>query len=164
MDKATIMALLEKYWQAETSVEEEAALAKYFREADVDRELQAYIGLFGYFDLEAGVSAGPGFGDRILQRLGLPAEAAVVPVEADAPVVPMARKQFKLGIVAAAAAIMFVVAGLSLLQPAGAPVVKIAMTDTYEDPAQALAAVRHALLIASHHLNQGRHELTGGRK
>ena len=203
MEKATVIALLEKYWQAETTIEEEQALAAYFQGNEVDPELEAFAGLFSYFQEEARVSAGPDFGDRILRQLGLPLDAPTVLDASDAPavpavpalVVPMAGKPFGLAMVAAAAAIVLVVAGLFLLKPAGGPAVladvhpaarttpgiaetpdgrsdsqvtrtpdRARVTDTYDDPQQALAAVRHALLIASHHLNQGRRELTGDRK
>lgn len=212
MEKAIVAALLEKYWQAETTIEEEQALAAYFQGNEVDPELEAFAGLFSYFQEEARVSAGPDFGDRILRQLGLLLDAPGIPDASDAPtvldasdaqavpavpapVVPMAGKPFGLAMAAAAAAIVLVVAGLFLLKPAGGPAVladvhpaarttpgiaetpdgrsdgqvtrtpdRARVTDTYDDPQQALAAVRHALLIASHHLNQGRRELTGDRK
>jgi hypothetical protein len=194
MDKTKVIALLEKYWQAETTIEEEQALAAYFRGGQVDTELLPYVELFAYFREEARVSAGPDFGDRILQRLGLPTDtkqagdasaapatnAPAVPAPA-APTAPV--RHFRLGVIAAAAAILLVVAGVFLLKPAGGPAMLAEVhpnghrtpaetrsagvtriTDTYDDPQQALAAVRHALLIASHQLNQGRRQLAGARK
>jgi len=204
MEKATVITLLEKYWQAETTIAEEQALADYIREGPVDPELEAYRELFSYFREEARVSAGPGFGNRILQRLGLPpdeeeddraagraAETAIgrgapAPVT---PVVPITRRSFRLGVVGAAAAILLVVAGLFLLRPVGQPTMladnrpaaghrdtqavlrtpetqemqataSARIADTYDDPQQALAAVRRALLVASRNLNQGRREIT----
>src|SRR6185312_8645100 len=159
---------------------------------------------------EARVSAGPGFGNRILQRLGLPpdeeeddraagraaetaigrgAPAPVTPVTPVTPVVPITRRSFRLGVVGAAAAILLVVAGLFLLRPVGQPTMladnrpaagqrdtqavlrtpetqemqataSARIADTYDDPQQALAAVRRALLVASRNLNQGRREIT----
>ena len=162
MEKATVIALLEKYWQAETTIAEEQALAAYFRGDAVEDELLPYRELFVYFHEEAQVSAGPGFGDRILQRLGLPLE------EEQAPVVPIAREPFQRGIAAAAAAIILIVAGLFLQKPARQPTILAASharaTDTYEDPEKALAAVRRALLVASKNLNEGRRQLAGDRK
>lgn len=183
MEKAQVIILLEKYWQAETTIAEEQALASYFREDPVDPELEAYRDVFFYFREEAKVSAGPGFGNRILQRLGLP----------HTPVVPIIRQPFRLGVVGAAAAILLVVAGLFLLRPLGQPtmladnqpaaghrdtqaatrtqptqeahaVASTRIADTYDDPEQALAAVRRALLVASRNLNQGRREITGTSK
>jgi hypothetical protein len=187
MEKATALALLEKYWQAETTIAEEAALAAYFCGGEVDAELLPYCELFIYFQEETQISAGPDFGDRILQRLGLPLDAEA------APVVPVAREPFRLGMAAAAAAILLVVTSLFLLKPVGEPAIladtrptgqtasgagiaaasstgqgrsteRAVVTDTYDDPEQALAAVRHALLIASRNLNQGRRRLTGAHK
>lgn len=204
MEKATVIALLEKYWQAETTIAEEQALADYFRQGPVDPGLEAYRDVFSYFREEARVSAGPGFGNRILQRLGLPPDeegvddSAAVPGqnpnrEPNAPVVPMTRQPFRLGVVGAAAAILLVVAGLFLLRPTGQPTMladnrpvagqrdtqaairtqemqemgataSTRIADTYDDPQQALAAVRRALLVASRNLNQGRREITGTSK
>lgn len=169
MEKALVIALLEKYFQAETTIAEEQTLAAYFQGDEVDPGLEGYRDLFSYFHEEAQVSAGPDFGDRILQRLGLPL---------DAPVVPLAREPFRLGVAAAAAAIVIIVAGLFLMEPPVQPGMladnRIAaqtmrtdrthIIDTYDDPQQALAAVRHALLIASRNLNQGRREITGAHK
>lgn len=164
MEKATVIALLEKYWQAETTIEEEKMLADYFRrQEDLDPGLALYKDLFAYFGQEAQVMAGPGFDRRILERVGLQTQR---------------RPLFRIGFIAAAASICAIVAGLMLLTPhaderppaiasASHPGQSIASTtiqDTYEDPEQALAVVRHALLIASTHLNEGRRSITGPKK
>jgi len=156
MEKATVITLLEKYWQAETSVEEEQTLAAYFKGDDVDPDLQPYADLFAYFEEETRVSPGPDFESRILQ--------SITPV-----------RHFQWSLVAAAAAILVIVTGLFLLQPDNLPVQRSAGTiaahraaappaaaiaDTYDNPEQALAAVRHALLIASVHLNEGQKQIS----
>lgn len=168
MEKATVIALLEKYWQAETTLAEEQALAAYFQGDEVDADLEEYRGVFSYFHEEGQVSAGADFGDRILQRLGLPLE--------EAPVVPIAREPFRFGIAAAAAAIVLIIGGLFLLNPSTSPTppaqpkmlasttTHAEVIDTYDDPEKALAAVRHALLVVSKNLNQGRREITGAHK
>lgn len=213
MEKAQVIALLEKYWQAETTIVEEQALADYFRGGRVDADLLVFSDLFAYFHEEAQVSAGPDFGDRILERLALEESAGVVNaadmravdmravakppavVTADVtapgevPAIVPTREPFRFGVLAAAAAIFAIVAGLHLLTPAGRPTIlasndtaatmhektartpekltavpEAGFTDTYDDPEKALAAVRHALLIASNHLNQGRRQLTAAHK
>jgi len=173
MEKAMIRTLLEKYWQAETTVEEEQALAAYFQGPDIDPELQPYRDLFAYFDEELQVKPAPGFDARILQRLGIADAApdlaadAVPDLAADtAPKIPL--RTFRLGFLSAAAAIAALIIGLFLLTPPPQQLTKTTapkqIKDTYDDPQQALAAVRHALLIASAHLNEGRQQLTGARK
>jgi hypothetical protein len=168
METAAIKALLEKYWQAETTVEEEQILAAYFKSPEVDAGLRPYADLFAYFEEESRISPGPDFESRILQ--------AVTPV-----------RYFHSGIIAAAATVLIAIAGLFLFQPAkptrnpgavakttgsqatgnsatGSQATTNAaaalISDTYDDPEQALAAVRHALLIASVHLNEGRKQIS----
>jgi hypothetical protein len=163
MEKALIIALLEKYFQAETTVEEEAEIAAWFRVHD-DPELAAYKDLFGYFGQEAKVTAGPDLGRRILEIID---PSPVIGMNDDA-----ARKgsgrSFRMGFAAAAAVIAALAAGLFLLTPRqSSPVPKMAsvtIQDTYEDPQQALEAVRHALLVASAHLNEGRRPFTGPKQ
>ena len=175
MEKATIVALLEKYWQAETTVEEERALADWFNSrppASLDPDLEPYHNLFAYFEEESRVSPGPDFESSILQAIG-----GVVPTST--PGEPAGLVQpFRWGMTAAAATVLVFAAGLYLFQPAkptaapsttkatGNPANTIAklsaapVTDTYDNPEQALAAVRHALLIASVHLNEGRKQIS----
>jgi hypothetical protein len=160
MEKITVMNLLDKYWQAETSLEEEKALADYFRSPAVDPELAPYREVFAYFDEEARVMPAPDFGDRILQHIGIASDSRKTAV----------IRPFGTGLLSAAAVIATLVIGLFLLTPprqqstdAGNSLAIIkhgAIQDTYDDPEQALAVVRHALLVASTHLNEGRQELT----
>ena len=159
MEKITVMNLLDKYWQAETSLEEEKALADYFRGPLVDPELEPYREVFAYFDEEAHVMAAPDFGDRILQHIGIADDGRKTAV----------IRPFGTGLLSAAAAIAALVIGLFLLTPprqqavdAGSALAVVrhgGIQDTYDDPEQALAVVRRALLVASTHLNQGREEL-----
>jgi len=72
-----IKRLLEKYWLAETTLEEEKVLADYFRAGEVDAELAEYAAFFEYIDEEKQVKPGEDFEERILARVGL-AEAAPV--------------------------------------------------------------------------------------
>ncbi|HMP30102.1 MAG TPA: hypothetical protein PKD85_10905, partial [Saprospiraceae bacterium] len=48
-----IEELLEKYWNAETTIEEEKQLKAYFQSNDVDDQHKAYSTLFSYFDEES---------------------------------------------------------------------------------------------------------------
>jgi hypothetical protein len=165
MEKSIVIALLEKYWQAETSIEEEQALAAYFKGPVVDPDLKPYSDLFAYFEEESQVNPGPDFESRILQAVTADSLAAPAPV-----------RHFQWSLVAAAAAILVIVASLFLFQPAKRSVQPIAnsavagavapntavatITDTYDNPEQALAAVRHALLIASVHLKEGQKQIS----
>lgn len=169
MEKATVKALLEKYWQAETTVEEEKALAAWFRDnPDADPELESSRALFAWIDEESQVTPGEDFEARILQAIT--AGQTDQPLQADQ---LMPVRYFHGGLIAAAASVCILVAGLFLLQPEpGSPPADAGtasaadrsvavIRDTYDDPQQALAAVRRALLVASVHLNEGRNQISG---
>jgi hypothetical protein len=163
MEKMTVIALLEKYWQAETTLEDEKTLAGYFNGEAVDPELEGYRELFVYFQEEGRIMPSADLGDRILEHIGIAPRVRVI-------------RPFGAGLLSAAAVIAAIVIGLFLVAPgarhatpndAGNALATIrhgAIQDTYDDPEQALAAVRRALLVASTHLNQGRQELIGDHK
>jgi hypothetical protein len=166
MEHTIIKALLEKYWLAETTVEEEKALAAYFRGPGVDPGLEPFRDLFAYFaeeaKLEAAITPGPGFEDRILERIGsLRQESHFL----SSP--PAARRRWLNPAYAAAAAVILSIGLFIMYQPSqpgagrATPVPPVAaanttIKDTYDDPQQALAAIRHALLTASARMNEGK--------
>ena len=156
-----IRRLLEKYWLAETTLEEEKVLSQYFRGEDVDAELLPYAPFFEYIDEEKRVSPGEGFEERILERVGLvPAAQGGRHGTGGTPVLAPVRR-LRFGYAAAAAVLLcvsslFLVVQLSRDRVDKAPTAAIAMKDTYDDPEKALAAVRRALLVASTHMNEGK--------
>ncbi len=173
-----IKLLLEKYFLAETTLEEEKVIAEYFRSGEVDAELEWYAAFFEYIGEEKAVSPGVGFEERILERVGLAATAQGEGMVAAGAgehgqtgwgllvLAPVRRLRF--GYAAAAAVVLcvcslFLVVRLSRGRVDEAPPVvsgvnlqaAVAIKDTYDDPEKALAAVRKALLVASVHLNSG---------
>lgn len=159
MEQREIKTLIEKYWQAETSLEEERLLAEYFRQAAVAPELEPTRGLFEWRDEEAEIRPGPDFDQRMLKRIGEMEGAAVDSRKTRDGVV----RGFSIRFAAAAAIILCL--GIGLLIPAISPVpertrpiaANRVIPDTYTDPQQALAAVRRALLVASVRMNEGKH-------
>ena len=177
MDHETIMRLLDRYWLAETSVEEEKALAAYFRGPDIDPRLEPFRDLFAYFEEEAQVSLGKDFESRILERILREEAAAAIPKTVTAtpdPATPIRPSGFRWlnTSYAAAAAVILAIGAYLMYQPApsvsgpgttttaaanpAANSTASAIKDTYDDPQQALAAIRHALLTASVRMNQGK--------
>ncbi len=55
MSKSFIDALLDKYWAAETSLEEEAILMAYFESDGIDPAHASYRSLFSYYKLSSDV-------------------------------------------------------------------------------------------------------------
>jgi hypothetical protein len=167
MEQAEIRALLEKYWQAETSVEEERMLAEYFRGMEVAPEpgmaadLEPARGVFAWREEEAGLKPGLDFDSRMLRRIGV-AEGGGSQGSGGRVV-----RGFSFRFAAAAAIILCLGIGLSIpmispgpgegVSRAPSEKIRIIEKDTYTDPNQALAAVRQALLVASARINEGKH-------
>jgi hypothetical protein len=137
MEHEEIKALLEKYWAAETTVEEEKKIAAYFGEGEVDPALEPYRAFFDYIEEEAAVVAPDGFEERMLERLGT-GQGNVV-------------RRLRFGYTAAAAVMVCLVSVALVVKMSGRDEIK----DTYDDPEKAFAAVQRALMVASEHMNQG---------
>ena len=69
MDYKDIEQLLERYWQCETSVEEEATLRDFFSKEEVPAHLLRYKNLFVYQQVQQEVGLGEDFDARILAEV-----------------------------------------------------------------------------------------------
>ena len=135
MEKERIAALLEKYWQAGTTVEEEKELTEYFRGPDLPPEWEPYRNIFSFYEEEAQIKSSPALEARIMAHI---------------------RPRRQRTMWWAAAAVIILGLGLSIFfKDTPAPGIK----DTYDDPQQALAAVQKALFTASRKINKGLHPL-----
>lgn len=72
MDYKYIEQLLEKYWNCETSVEEEQILRSFFHQKEVPAHLLRYKSLFAYQEVEKEVKLGDDFDSRILAEIERP--------------------------------------------------------------------------------------------
>lgn len=72
MDSKYIEQLLERYWQCETSLEEEACLRAFFNGNDVPEHLLRYKDLFVYQQLLQEVHLGEDFDVRVLAEVEAP--------------------------------------------------------------------------------------------
>ncbi|WP_018666811.1 hypothetical protein [Bacteroides gallinarum] len=72
MDFKYIEQLLERYWQCETSLEEEAQLRAFFTKGDVPGHLLRYKDLFVYQQLQQEEHLGADFDARVLARVEAP--------------------------------------------------------------------------------------------
>ena len=69
MDYKYIEQLLEKYWNCETSVEEEQILRSFFRQKELPEHLLRYKSLFAYQEAEKDIKLGDDFDSRILAEV-----------------------------------------------------------------------------------------------
>lgn len=114
------------------------ALAEYFHGPDVPSEWESYRELFSFFEQKAQIMPGPELEARIMKSI-------------------RPRRHMVWWAAAAAILLMLGIEPLFRQAPEKTPVVQSAsvIKDTYDDPEQALAAVRKALLTVSKKLNKG---------
>jgi hypothetical protein len=146
MDSKRIEQLLEKYWNAETSLEEEQELHQYFQGPDVPEKLKETAALFRYFETEKSRTLNENFDSavtkQITQRLG-------------GKMVSMTN-WFQIARVAAGVAV--VVAAIYLI---GHEVRKSSpneITDTESDPKLAFEQTKKALLMISKNFHKAQNE------
>lgn len=72
MDYRYIEQLLERYWNCETSLEEEQILRSFFRQKEIPAHLLRYKQLFAYLEAEKEVGLGNDFDSRVLARIEKP--------------------------------------------------------------------------------------------
>ncbi|HEY0744143.1 MAG TPA: hypothetical protein VGD40_21905 [Chryseosolibacter sp.] len=136
MDSKNINALLEKYWNCETSLEEEQQLKAYFRGKEIPEQLKETAVLFQYFDEHKKKDlTDVGFDREVLQKVKAPKDGKV-------------RKLFYNSMRIAAGIAVLVVATFlvrnEVRQSNPAPV-----EDTYDDPKLAFEETKKALQMIS---------------
>src|SRR5688572_988431 len=69
MDSKKIEELLQKYWDCETSLEEEQQLHEYFRGGHVEEHLRETATLFQYFEQQKKKSVNEHFDSGVLEKI-----------------------------------------------------------------------------------------------
>lgn len=72
MDYKSIEQLLERYWECETSIEEEQTLRDFFSSEEVPAHLHRYKDLFVYQQTQSEVRLGDDFDQRVLAHIEAP--------------------------------------------------------------------------------------------
>ena len=122
-------ALLEKYFEGETSIAEENELKNYFSSLNVATHLEQYKPLFGYYS-----------------------EAKKENFEKELPLIPKKIKTAWLSIAASIAVLL----GVGAYTYFNVNEVKENKElGTYDDPKEALEATQKALAMLSNHVNEG---------
>lgn len=140
MEPGRLKELLERYWQGETTLEEEAELKKYFN-SEISAGENSADALFRYLQEEQKVSLSKSFDERIQESI-------------------ITRKQpvrWLYPLVKIAAALLITFSVLYFFVSNRKPrTIAFNETDTYDDPQQAYLETRKALLLISNHLNAGK--------
>lgn len=149
MDCKYIEQLLERYWQCETSLEEESELRSFFSKEEVPAHLLPYKDLFVYQQVQKEVGLGDDFDARILAQV----EAPVVKAKR-LTLVGRFMPVFKAAAVVAVMISLGSVVQHTFFADEALDYNYDAYTDTYDDPEVAYKQVSSALMILSEGINK----------
>jgi len=145
MDSKHIESLLEKYWKAETSLEEEKALRDYFHNSIVPEQLNETAQLFRYFENEKSKTLNENFGDVVTKRVQQRHDGKIVQMN-----------WFRFARVAAGIAVMVAAVYLIGREVRSSSPKQIA--DTESDPQLAFEETKKALMMISKNFNKAQRE------
>jgi hypothetical protein len=144
-----INEILEKYWEGETSVEEEKILKQYFTSETVAEEHQTFAPLFRYFDHQEQITYTLPSVEDIRQKV-----TEDVPVKTLSP--------FRKYIYAIAAVFTLAVAALVVWQTTQPKEEMPLYVQEIEDPEEAYRITMQALAMVSGKLNKGTESISIG--
>jgi len=140
-----IEKLLDKYWAAEASLEEERELKTLLAETSQEEETEELVGLFDHFEEEKSITLGSDFDQEIL---------AMIEAEPEAKVVSFAD-YFKRYASIAAAVLVLLVSSYAFIQNQNT----YTQEDTYDSPEAALQEIKKQLLTVSLYMNKGNKQI-----
>ena len=146
MDSRQTEQLLEKYWNCETSLEEEQQLRDFFRSEGIAEGMKETADLFRYFDQQKKVQLSEAsFDGDVVRKINATRPAAKT--------VKMYYNYARIaaGLVVVVAATYFVGQEVRKSYPAE-------VTDTYSDPKLAFEETKKALMLLSKGFGKARHE------
>jgi len=143
MDSNQLEELIKKYWDCETSLEEEERLRNWFRAHDVPERFKETAALFTYFDAQKQKSAGEHFEKHVIKKLSASAPGVKT--------INLWQTSLRIaaGIAVVAAAIFFV----------RKEIIKTHDIATIEDPQRALEETKKALMMISKGFNTAEQEV-----
>jgi len=132
MDSKKLEELLQKYWDCETSLEEEQQLHEYFRTENVPEQLKETAALFHYFEQQKSKAVNQQFDKTLLGKLKKPQGRVTNLIQTSLKIAA--------GVAVLVVAVFFVREEIRKRDA-------IAMEDTFEDPQKALEETKKALLM-----------------
>lgn len=136
MDSKQLEQLLEKYWNCETSLEEEKTLRDYFNSSEVPQHLKETSDLFRFFENERQRSLGDDFDKQVI--------TSVKKTKSPAKVISMVRW---VQVARIAAGLLVVVAASYFVRHE--MIKRNEVPDTFSDPKLALEETKKALMMIS---------------
>lgn len=154
MDCKYVEQLLERYWQCETSLEEEAQLRLFFSSEEVPAHLLRYKDLFVYQQVQQEVGLSDDFDTRVLAQVEVPVVKA-----RRLTLVGRFMPLFKAAAVIAVMLSLGNVAQHTFFADEALDYNYDAYTDTYDDPEVAYKEVSSALMMLSEGINKSQDQL-----
>lgn len=154
MDYKYIEQLLERYWQCETSVEEESELRIFFSTGEVPAHLLPYKDLFVYQQAQQEVGLGADFDARVLAQVEVPVVKARR-LTLTGRFIPL----FKAAAVIALILSLGNVAQHTFFAGETLDYNYDAYKDTYDDPEVAYKQVSSALMMLSEGINKSQDQI-----
>jgi len=135
MDSKRLEELLQRYWECETSLEEELELRNYFCNEPVPERWKEASTLFHYFEKQRQLMVRGNFEDSVVSKLKAPRGRMMTLVQISL--------RIAAGVAVVLAAIFFV------RQEVRKDSTEMVFEDTYDDPKEALEETKKALLMIS---------------
>ena len=133
MDSKKLEELLQKYWDCETSLEEEQQLQEYFRNESVPEQLKETAALFHYFGQQKNKSVHEQFDATVLEK-----------IKPKGRVTNLVQTSLRI-----AAGVAVLIAAIFFVREEIRSTDEVAMEDTFDDPQKALEETKKALLMIS---------------
>lgn len=138
MDSRKLEELLKKYWDCESSLEEEEQLREYFRGGDVPEALRETASLFRYFDEQKNKAVEPRFETTVVDRIKETKRAG------KGKVVNLVYNAMRI-----AAGVAVLLLAVYFVRQEIRKDDQVAIEDTYSDPEKAFEETKKALLMIS---------------
>jgi hypothetical protein len=150
MDSNKIEALLNKYWNCETSLEEEQQLRDYFKQGNIPEQLKEAASLFRYFELQKKKSLSDvSFDSQILAKTRPAGKGMMMKVVYNA-------MRIAAGLLVVVMAVWFIRERVRTVDADTANTTEV--VDTFDDPKIALEETKKALLMISKSFGRAKEE------
>ena len=149
MNSLEVEELISKYWNCETSLEEEALLRNFFLHEEVPTNLVEYKALFNYQNLQPEIHVSAGFEQRILASIS---ENQLVVLS------PKKHLFQKVMRIAAVVLLMLAVSGVTAYLLNDKDEYQFNYTDTFSSPQEAYSVIYSTVYAVSTNLNEGQKE------
>lgn len=152
MDSDRIEALLNKYWNCETSLEEEQQLREYFKESDIPEQLKEAAGLFRYFEQQKKKSLNDvAFDSHILAKTRPAGKGVMMKIVYNS-------MRIAAGLLVVVMAVWFIRERVRTVEGENGTTASGEVVDTYDDPKIALEETKKALLMISKSFGRAKEE------